>query len=127
MGSRRRRDPCPERRRVTVHILEDDPGVSDSLDMLLRGMGHRTVAHPDAESFFAADIPGPEDVVVVDLMLPGISGARVIRWLSRLKEPPRVVAISGQPRAAIEAQLRGLEHLPVLRKPLSPELVSMIV
>ncbi len=112
---------------MTVHILEDDPGVSDSLDVLLRGMGHRTVAHADAESFFAADVPGPEDLVVVDLMLPGISGARVIRWLSRLKEPPRVVAISGQPRSAIDAQLRGLEHCPVLRKPLSPEQFAAIV
>ncbi len=112
---------------LTVHILEDDPGVSDSLDMLLRGMGLETVSHNDAESFFDADIPGPDDTVLVDLMLPGISGARVIQWLSSLKAPPRVVAISGQPRAAIEAQLKGLDRLKILRKPLNPEALSAVV
>jgi FixJ family two-component response regulator len=112
---------------VAVHILEDDPGVSDSLLMFLTGMGHNAVAYPDAESFFESEPPSQDDIIIVDLLLPGISGARVIRWLQGLRNPPRVIAITGQPQAAIEKQIRGLGSVEVLRKPLSPQTIASIV
>ena len=112
---------------MAVHILEDDPGVSDSLLTFLRGMGHDVVTYPDAESFFEAEPPSHDDTIIVDLLLPGISGARVIRWLQGLREPPRVIAITGQPQKAIEKQLRGLGNVQLLRKPLSSQTIASIV
>jgi FixJ family two-component response regulator len=112
---------------LAVHILEDDPGVSDSLLMFLRGVGHEAVAYADAESFFKADPPKPTDTIIVDLLLPGISGARVIRWLQGLEQPPRVIAITGQPQSAIEKQIRGLKAVQILRKPLSTDVLAAIV
>jgi DNA-binding response OmpR family regulator len=112
---------------VAVHILEDDPGVSDSLQTLLRNLGHDAFVYPDAESFFRAEPPRGTDTIIVDLLLPGISGARVIRWLRGLREPPRVIAISGQPQTAINLQIRELGQLQVLRKPLSPAMILEIV
>lgn len=112
---------------LAVHILEDDPGVADSLLVLLRNLGHDAIVYPDAESFFEAEPPGADDTIIVDLQLPGISGARVIAWLCRLRRPPRVIAISGQPQTAIDQQVRGLGELQVLRKPLSSNLISAFV
>lgn len=112
---------------VTIHILEDDPGVSDSLLMFLKGMGYDAFAYPDAESFLELSPPGPDDTIIVDLLLPGISGARVIRWLQDLKTPPRVIAITGQPQSAIEKQTTGLRNVQVLRKPLNAETIASIV
>jgi FixJ family two-component response regulator len=111
---------------VAVHILEDDPGVADSLVLFLRGMGHEAVAYPDAETFFEALPPLPDDLIIVDLLLPGVCGAGVIRWLQRMPRPPRVIAITGQPQFAIEKQTRGLENVPVLRKPLTRETIATI-
>ena len=111
---------------MAVHILEDDPGVSDSLMTFLTGMGLDVVAYPDAESFFEAEPPKPTDTIIVDLLLPGISGARVIRWLQGLRQPPRVIAITGQPQSAIERQIRGLGEIEVLRKPLNSETIASI-
>lgn len=112
---------------MTIHIVEDDPGVSDSLLVLLRNMDRDAVAYPDAESFFRTDPPGPTDMIIVDLLLPGISGMGVIRWLQRLAEPPKIVAITGQSQAAINAQLGG-ERLPnLIRKPnLSREIANYV-
>jgi FixJ family two-component response regulator len=110
---------------LAVHILEDDPGVADSLLVLLRNLGHEAVVYPDAETFFEAEPPEADDTIIVDLQLPGISGARVIAWLCRLRRPPRVIAISGQPQSAIDQQVRGLSGLRVLRKPLSSDLISV--
>lgn len=112
---------------MAVHIVEDDPGVSDSLLTFLRGLGLIAFAYPDAESFFEADPPKPDDVIIVDLLLPGISGVGVIRWLQGLKEPPRVIAITGQSQTAIEKQIRGIRGIEIFRKPLSGETIAQIV
>jgi FixJ family two-component response regulator len=112
---------------VAIHILEDDPGVSDSLLLFLQGMGHDAVVYPDAESFFEAEPPKPEDTIIVDLNLPGISGAQVIVWLRTLKSPPRVVAITGQPQSVLEKLQRTLHGVTVLRKPLSSRTLADIV
>ncbi|MFD2182412.1 response regulator [Rhodoplanes azumiensis] len=107
---------------MAVHVVEDDPGVSDSLAILLEHLGFEVVCHADAEDFFRAGPPAGQDIVFVDLILPGISGAELIRWLNGLKEPPRIVAMSGQSQNTIDLQLRGLEGvgaMSIIRKPLS--------
>lgn len=109
---------------MTIHIVEDDPGVSDSLVLLLSNLGHRAVAYPDAETFFRQEPPSPGDTIIVDLLLPGISGEKVIRWLQRLDRPPQIIAISGQPQSAIDAQLRGMAMPRLLRKPLTEETIT---
>ncbi|MFL9823817.1 response regulator [Rhodoplanes sp. SY1] len=107
---------------MAVHVVEDDPGVSDSLAILLEHLGFEVVCHSDAEDFFRAGPPAGQDIVFVDLILPGISGAELIRWLNGLKDPPRIVAMSGQSQNTIDLQLRGLEgvgEMSIIRKPLS--------
>jgi FixJ family two-component response regulator len=113
---------------VAVHILEDDPGVSDSLQTFLEGMGHDAFVYRDAETFFGQEPPASQDTIIVDLLLPGISGARVIRWLLTLKDPPTVIAISGQAQSVIDRQLSGLVgSLKILRKPLSSKTIANIL
>jgi FixJ family two-component response regulator len=109
---------------VTIHIVEDDPGVSDALVLLLKSMGHQAIAYPDAETFFRQEPPGSGDTIIIDLLLPGISGVKVIRWLQHLASPPTIIAISGQPQSAIEAQFRGLQIPRLLRKPLTEDVLT---
>jgi FixJ family two-component response regulator len=111
---------------LTIHVLEDDFGVSDSLLTFLVGMGLDVIIYPDAESFFESEPPKPTDTVFVDLLLPGISGVQVIRWLQVLRQPPRVIAITGQPQSVIEHQIRGLKHVELLRKPLNAEAIAFV-
>ena len=112
---------------LAVHILEDDPGVSDSLLMLFKNLGLEATAYPDAESFFETAKPVKDDTIIVDLLLPGISGATVIGWLKTLKEPPRIVAISGQAQSAIDRQLKDVGPVELIRKPLSIQTLSTLV
>jgi FixJ family two-component response regulator len=104
---------------VAVHVLEDDPGVSDALALLLDHLGFEVVCHADAEGLFRSEPPTGRDIVFVDLMLPGISGKEVIRWLQQLRDPPRIVAMSGQSQGMIDAELRGIGVTQVIRKPLT--------
>lgn len=109
---------------MAVYILEDDPGVSDSLAVLLGSLGFEVVSHSDAERFFRGPPPGPSDIVFVDLMLPGIRGADVIRWLQKLREPPRIIVMSGQSQSVIDSELRGVDVKRVIRKPLSQTAIT---
>jgi len=109
---------------MIIHLLEDDPAVSDSLTLLLRQMGHQVLCYGDGESFLNAPPPAPQDTVIVDLLLPGMSGAEVIDRLQEFEPPPRIVAVSGQPRVVIKKQLEGKRVAHLLRKPLTADAVA---
>lgn len=116
--------PDGERHPVRIHIVEDDFGVRDALIELVSSLGLAARAYADGESFMRAGPPAERDVVFVDLGLPGISGSDVIRWLRGQERAPKVVVISGKPRADIESMLRGLPSLPLIRKPLEADSIT---
>src|SRR5262249_29263010 len=91
----------PQGRTMSIHLLEDDAGVNESLALLLTHFNLHVIRHGSAESLFRAQPPSADDIVFVDLKLPGVSGAQTIRWLQSLKQPPHIVVISGQSQATI--------------------------
>ena len=103
-----------------IHIVEDDTGVADAMAVLLGQMGHDVRSHASAESVFDAAPPGPADAVIVDLSLPGIEGGNLVRWLTSLAAPPRVLVVTGQHAEDIEAALDGVRAPTLLRKPVDP-------
>lgn len=112
---------------MAYHIVENDEGVSDTLLTLFEHRGIDAVAHGNAESLLSGKVPGRDDTVLVDLSLPGISGVQLIRWLTRLSEPPRVVAISGRSRQLVEAATRSLALAGVMSKPIQAHEVSSLL
>jgi FixJ family two-component response regulator len=58
----------------TVHVVDDDAGMRDSLDNLFRSIGYQTLAYTSVADFLRAgrlDAPG---CLVLDIRLPGTSG-----------------------------------------------------
>nr|WP_244635650.1 response regulator [Chthonobacter albigriseus] len=98
-------------------IVEDDAAVADALATMLAAAGLSTYVFSSAESLIAAGVPDPADTVVVDLGLPGLSGAELVRWLESLDDAPRVIAITGKSSRTIERETQDLPRLRVLRKP----------
>ena len=94
--------------------------------MLLRQMGIRAVAYRNAEAFMHALVPVEADTVIVDIGLPGMSGAQLIRWLASLEHPPRVVAMSGMSEEGLSRNLDGFEVPELLRKPLTQESIESL-
>jgi DNA-binding response OmpR family regulator len=64
-----------------VLLIEDDPAVREGLQLALSHLGHDVVAASDGESGLVAASSQDPDVVVLDLMLPGIDGFEVCRRL----------------------------------------------
>ena len=62
-------------------VVEDDEVINESLTLRLEAEGYavtRAFDGPGAVEAFTAD---PPDVVLLDIMLPGLSGYRVLRAL----------------------------------------------
>ncbi|GAB5508956.1 MAG: hypothetical protein Rhims3KO_03570 [Hyphomicrobiales bacterium] len=104
---------------LTVLILEDDAAVRDAIAMFVDQLGQSVRCFANAESFFSAGVPEPEDTLIVDIGLPGMDGGKVIQWINALAEPPRILAITGQSHTAIREFLENTPATQLLRKPLS--------
>ena len=107
-----------------VLIVDDDPKVCDVLDRYLAHAGYATAqAREGAKALELARTWAP-DLVVLDLMLPGVGGVEVC---ARLREQSDVPVIMLTARSTEEDKLEGLGAGAddYLTKPFSPrELVA---
>ena len=68
-----------------ILIAEDEPGIIASLEFLLRSAGHEVAVARDGEEALRLTSTLQPDLVVLDVMLPSVSGFEVCR---RLREDP---------------------------------------
>jgi two-component system KDP operon response regulator KdpE len=72
-------------------VVEDDPAIRRLLEALLASAGHQVIAAVDgAEALTLADELRPA-AILLDLVLPGMSGWDVLERLSAAGGPPVVV------------------------------------
>jgi len=80
-------------------LVDDDASARDVVGRLLRHLGYTVSAVADAESAIElARTEGPWDLLVTDLILPGMSGFALADVLLREVGPIRVLYVSGQVR-----------------------------
>ncbi|HRO37869.1 response regulator [Thauera sp.] len=79
----------------TVHVVDDDEALRDSLAWMLEANGHAVVAHESGEAFLAACTPGMTGCVLLDVRMPGMSGLEVFEELGRRRCGLPVVFITG--------------------------------
>lgn len=73
-----------------VLIVEDEPHIVESLTFLLTREGFEVDATTDGAAAFEAVIAAPPDVLVLDVMLPGMNGFDILR---RLRAAPTAAAL----------------------------------
>lgn len=67
----------------TVYVVDDDAAVRDSLALLLKTAGLTVEAYDSAESFLTALDPQRYGCLVLDMRMPGMSGADLQAELAR--------------------------------------------
>jgi two-component system response regulator FixJ len=107
----------------TVHIVDDDEAVRDSLQALLEAKKYAAKTYPTAEAFLAAHSTAPEGCAIVDVRMPGMDG---ITLLNRLRErgaalPVIVVTGHGDIPLAVQAMKAGAVDF--VEKPYSNETI----
>lgn len=80
----------------TVLVIDDDPNVRESLSMVLRESGFRVSMAPDGELGIARALQDRPSLIIVDMMMPKISGFVVVEQLKhhhRMKTP--IIMLTG--------------------------------
>jgi two-component system response regulator FixJ len=92
----------------TVFLIDDDPGVRDSLSLLLSLKGIRTQPFASAESFIETYRPEWTGCVLTDLRMPGMTGLELQTLLrERRMEVPVVVLTAHGDVATARAALKN--------------------
>ncbi|WP_433855776.1 winged helix-turn-helix domain-containing protein [Streptomyces kronopolitis] len=74
-----------------VLLIEDDPAVRRGVTLGLRRRGHETEAVGTGEDGLEALGPFAPEIVLLDLMLPGMSGLEVCRRIRETSQVPLVI------------------------------------
>jgi DNA-binding response OmpR family regulator len=112
--------------RQRVLVIDDDPNVSEVVAAYLEREGCIVEVRADGEAGLEAALADPPDLVVLDLMLPGLDGLEVCRRIQALAPVPVVMltAKGDETERIIGLELGADDYV---SKPFSPrELVARI-
>ena len=88
-----------------VLVVEDEAAVRHLVCRVLRGKGYHVLEAPDGEAALeVAESAGSIDLLVTDLVMPGMGGAALASRLVELRPALRVVFITGYAPEAVERQ-----------------------
>jgi DNA-binding response OmpR family regulator len=113
-----------EKRRIAV--IEDEAAIAASVAARLRAEGFEVEIAADGQAGVALCSCFRPDLVVLDLMLPGLDGIEVCRRIQRERHVPVLMLTARDSEADLEVGL-GVGADDYLTKPFSPrELVARI-
>lgn len=78
----------------TVHIIDDDSAVRESLVALVQMQGMQAKGYPSADAFLAALQPAATGCIVCDVRMPGLTGLQLLDKLAELKSTLPVIIIT---------------------------------
>jgi CheY-like chemotaxis protein len=109
-----------------ILLVEDEPQVQAVTTRILRAFGYSVItAHNERTALAQAEQHGAAiSLIISDLVLPGVSGADLVRRLRQPCEHARVLYMSGYSPEHVGALLEGASFL---RKPFSADELVRIV
>ena len=112
---------------MNILVVDDEEILQDVLGLLLRKEGYRPIAARTGEEALLLFDKEPIDLVLLDVMLPGMSGMDVLRQI-RQRDPEQVVVVItaySSIEGAIEAMRQGAFHY--VPKPFKNEEVLLTI
>ena len=97
---------------MNILVVDDEEVLQDVLGLLLRKHGYRPIAARSGEEALMILEKEPVDLVLLDLMLPGMSGMEVLRQV-RQRDPDQVIIVItafSSIEGAIAAMREGAFH-----------------
>ena len=105
-----------------VAIVDDDSGFANYLRTFLSLRGYETRSYSRGDEMLASVKQGdPPDVVLLDVMMPGLNGIETLRALKAAKPDLQVVMLSGREQASTIVEAVRLGAADYVIKPDDPE------
>jgi excisionase family DNA binding protein len=107
--------------RGKVLVVDDDARVRDILQDVIIGQGYQVVATENVERAIEEMEKQHFGLVFLDLVLPGLSGIEVLRWLKAKGEKAVVAIVTGYGDDPIALEAMEMGPLLLIRKPFRVE------
>jgi two-component system, LuxR family, response regulator FixJ len=104
----------------TVHVVDDDPAVRDSLRVLLETVGFAVHTYDSAQAFLALT-PNRRGCVLTDIRMPEIDGLELQHRLSECGAPLAVVVMTGQGDVPVAVRAMRAGAVDFLEKPFTDQ------
>lgn len=96
--------------RLTVLVVEDTPSEMELMSHYLRAEGYSVIAAPTGKEGLDKAIAQKPDVIVTDIVMPGISGFELCRKLKRTPETKEVPVVLCSSKKQTIDRLWGLRQ-----------------
>jgi two-component system response regulator AtoC len=104
-----------------ISIVDDDSGFANYLRTFLSLRGYETRAYSRGDEMVASVKSDPPDVVLLDVMMPGMNGLETLRALKTAKPDLQVIMLSGREQASTIVEAVRLGAADYVVKPDDPE------
>ena len=110
-----------------VLVVDDEAGLRDTMARFLAKDGHEVRMASCAANAIQALHDGPADVVVTDIIMPGMDGVNLLTEIHRVDPAVKVILVTGEPTVeTASAALRG-GAFEYLSKPLTKDRLLIAV
>lgn len=93
---------------MRILVVEDKKSLADLVGERLETEGYNVDVVYDGEEGFYSAATGAYDLIVLDIMLPGLDGFEVLEELQKKKVDSKVIILSA--RSALSDKLKGLKN-----------------
>lgn len=80
---------------ASILLIDDEPDIRDSVGKVLGRSGHVVHTSASAEEALEYLEHNQIDVVIADLIMPGMNGVEAIKWIRKMYATAKIIAISG--------------------------------
>ena len=108
-------------RPIKLFVVDDDERIRLLVRQVFEASGHSVEDYADGESFLSAYHPGNDECVLIDAVLPGISGAEVLSSLRMGGFSLPAIMITGRSDVAMAVNAMKSGASDFIEKPASPE------
>lgn len=105
--------------RSLVSVVDDDESVRESLPDLLREFGFAARAFSSAEAFLSSDCVDETSCLILDIVMPGMTGLDLQQELTRRGQEVPVIFITAGKDEALRARAFKQGAVRFLNKPFS--------
>lgn len=114
-------------RKHRILVVDDEPTVCKSIRQVLVGGDCDVDIAQTGEEALGKEAEQPYDVMIVDLMMPGLSGMDLLRMLKARNPKARVIMVTGYPTMRNTLQAMQLGAVDFLPKPFLPTTLRNLV
>lgn len=110
-----------------ILVVDDEATVCKSIRQALLRDDYEIDTALSGESALELEAAKPYDVMIVDLMMPGLSGLDLLRMLKARNPRARVIIVTGYPTMKNTLQAMQLGAMDFLPKPFLPTTLRALV